>query len=270
MNTSPSEQTPAPEPPPAGKRPNTEKKGCLPHGCGLYLFLGFVGFVLLMGIIPSGSHVQVRGSQTKALAQAKQIGLALKLFAGDHEGNYPRIGVPEEVKDAPANANEAFACLFPTYTQSESIFGNTLSAYQTHRPDNKIDNPFVWKPKNTLQAGENVYGYVMGLREDSPPDAPVICDGTDGTGHYNTNTKLRGGVWKGQKAVVIRLDNSGALENLTGPEDTRYIARRVDRAAEPLPAGSKNTPYVPQRDLTKNLLDVDYFGKNVRYLDPAR
>ena len=190
------------------------------------------------------------GSQTKAMAQAKQIGLALKLFAGDNDGRYPQQGVPIEDKDAPTNSNQAFAALFPTYTQSETIFGNKLSAYQTGTgPDNVTDNPYVWKPVKTLRPGENVYGYVMGLTESSKPDSPLVVDGTDGTGHYNQDTHRRGGVWAGTKAVVIRLDNSGGLESLVGPGDARYIRRPDDRS--------------------KNLLEVDYLGKDVRYLDPA-
>ena len=48
----------------------------------------------------------------------------------------------------------------PTYTQSEAIFSNKLSAYQTSIPDGVII------PKQEcLKPGENVYGYVMGLTD---------------------------------------------------------------------------------------------------------
>ena len=78
---------------------------------------------ILAGIaLPVFNSVQVRGSQTKALAQAKQIGLALKLFAGDNDGVYPKSGVPT-LLTAVTTSNDAFAALFPTYTTSESIFG---------------------------------------------------------------------------------------------------------------------------------------------------
>ncbi len=190
------------------------------------------------------------GSQTKALAQAKGVGLALKLFAGDNNGNYPRQGIPMEMKDGPTSANQAFAVLFPTYIQAETIFGNKLSAYQTGKgPDNVIDNPYVWEPVETLRPGENVYGYVMGLKDDSRPDAPLVVEGTDGTGHYNRSEHTRGGLWKGEKAVVIHLDNSGVLENLAGRDDRRYIPRAEDRS--------------------KNLLDLRNWGQDVRLLDPA-
>ncbi len=235
---------------PAPKPAAPAKHGCLPHGCRLYVLLGFIVLILIIVIIPSGSSTCVRGSQTKALAQAKQIGLALKLFAGDHDGNYPRQGVPVEMKEAPTTSNAAFACLFPTYTQSETIFGVKESAYQSKQgPDNVIDNPYTGKPVQTLRPGENVYGYVMGLRDDSRPDAPLVVDGTDGSGHYNKMEHTWGGTWKSGKAIVIRLDNSGAIENPHGPDDQLYVPRSDDRS--------------------KNLLEVDYLGRDVRYLDPA-
>ena len=188
--------------------------------------------------------------QTKSLDQAKQVGLALKLFADDHNGHYPVQGYPGEMKDAPRNSNQAFACLLPTYTDSEKLFGNRLSAYQTGTgPDNVIDNPYTGYPVETLRPGENVYGYVMGLTDGSGPNSLLVVDGSDGTGHYNTDEQRRGGTWKGTKAVVIYLDNHGAIETLRGPDNTRYIPRGGD--------------------LSKNALETSYLGKDVRYLDQA-
>ena len=184
------------------------------------------------------------------MAQAKQVGLALRLFAGDNDGRYPGQGVPVEMKAAPRNANQAFACLFPTYTTAETIFGNKLSAYQTGKgPDNVIDSPYTGHPVETLRPGENVYGYLLGLTDNSQPDAPLVLDGGDGSGHYNKTPGVRGGTWKEGRAVVIHLDNSGTLANLRGPDNTLYLPRADDP--------------------TKNALDTGYLGKDVRYLDPA-
>lgn len=223
----------------------------IPHGCLPWGFAGFVVAVFLEFLysLNPGPRIGIRGSQTKALAQAKQIGLALKLFANDHDGNYPRQEIPPEMKDAPTNSNQAFACLFPNYVQSEAIFGNKLSAYSNGRsPDNRIDNPYTGHPVETLRPGENVYGYMLGLTDSSKPQTPVVMDGTDGTGHYVSDRRARGGVWGGTKAVVVYLDNSAALENLTGPEKARYL---------------------PAEDKAQNLLDPTRWGKDVRYLDPA-
>jgi prepilin-type N-terminal cleavage/methylation domain-containing protein len=190
---------------------------------------------ILAGIaLPVFNTVQVKGAQTKALAQAKQIGLALKLFAGDNDGVYPKKGVPSLLASDPSTANAAFAPLFPTYTQSEAIFGNKLSAYQTATPDNVVDNPYTGNPTKTLAAGENVYGYMMGLSDAANPASPLVFDGpADTTGKYSKIQTAKGGVWSGTKAVVIRLDNSGSLENLDG---ATYTVKGPD------PASASSTP----------------------------
>ena len=226
----------------------------IPHWCGcLFAFLA-VG-VLAGLILPGINSVAVKGPQTKALAQAKQIALALRLFAEENNGNYPRQGVLQEMKNAPTDSNTAFACLFPNYLQNETIFGNKLSAYQTAPPDNVIDRPYTATPKETLQPGENVYSYVMGLNGGDNPSTPLVMDGTDGTGHYQTDRRKRGGVWEGKKAVVVRLDNSAAVENLTGPENARYLPGRPE--------------FTPGSSPAANLLDFSHFGRDVILLDPA-
>ncbi len=172
---------------------------------------------ILAGIaLPVFNSVQIKGSQTKALAQAKQIGLALKLFAGDNDGVYPRNGVPDKLMTDPVDANSAFAPLFPTYVQSETIFGNKLSKWQTGAgPDNVIDPAYTGQPSKTLATGENVYGYMLGLSDANNPASPLVFDGPNNAqGVYSKNPSDKGGVWSGTKAVVIYLDNHGALENL--------------------------------------------------------
>ena len=210
--------------------------------------------LLVAGVcLPVFNTVALKGPQTQSLARAKQIGLALKIFAGDHDGSYPRAGLPAMLGSKVEDSNAAFAVLFPEYLTNETIFGNQLSAYQTRAPDNQYDNPYTGKPVRTLEPGENVYAYVAGLTEKSVPATPLLADGTDGTGHYTTDLKKRGGVWEGKKAVVIRLDNSGSLETLAGPDHARYIPRRD---GDPEPG-------------TGNLLDVSTLGLDVRLLDPA-
>src|SRR5947209_6001306 len=76
---------------------------------------------VLAGIaLPVFSTVQERGAQTKDLSNAKQIGLACKLFASDNDGKFPsldgRAGDPPA--GVPATSNAAFACLVPTYLPS--------------------------------------------------------------------------------------------------------------------------------------------------------
>ncbi len=171
---------------------------------------------ILAGIaLPVFNTVQIKGSQTKGLAQAKQIGLALKLFAGDNDGSYPKKDVPEgNTTPNATGANLMFSVLFPTYTQSESIFGNKL-VQNSKTPDNALDQtPTAGTHNKTLEAGENVYAYVAGLTDASNPASPIVADAFTSSTNGTYNKAGKGGVWGGQKAIVIRIDNSGALENL--------------------------------------------------------
>ena len=216
--------------------------------------VGSFVLLILVGIaLPVTNSGCIKGIQTQSLARAKQVGLALKIFAGDHDGEYPRAGLPVMLGAEVKNSNAAFAVLFPTYLQNETLFGNKQSAYQTRQPDNLYDAPYTGKPGKTLEPGENVYAYVAGLTDNDPMDTPLVADGTDGTGHYTTDVKKRGGTWEGKRAIVIHLDNSGSVETLTGPDHARYIQRRDGES---------------HRDLG-NLLDVAGIGPNVRLLEPA-
>src|SRR5262245_32939471 len=100
---------------------------------------------ILAGIaLPVYSTIQERGLQTKALAQAKQIGLALKLYATDNDGKFPATGTPDAQGVAltdPANANAAFKPLIPQYCPSESIFYVAKSTWSNVKPDENISAP---------------------------------------------------------------------------------------------------------------------------------
>src|SRR5689334_1751663 len=77
---------------------------------------------ILAGIaLPVFSSVQIKGQQTKALSNAKQIGLALRLWAGDNNGIYPSytLSSGQPTTTTVSDSNTAFAQLFPTYIQSE-------------------------------------------------------------------------------------------------------------------------------------------------------
>src|ERR1700751_2044225 len=71
--------------------------------------------------LPVYTSVQLKGAQTKALSNAKQIGLALRLYASDNNGTYPGYLVNADgtaTTDPPtavSSSNDAFCQLFPTY-----------------------------------------------------------------------------------------------------------------------------------------------------------
>ena len=172
--------------------------------------------------LPIFNTVQIKGQQAKNLAQARQIGLFLKLFASENNGSYPvysATGAAGSGTAAGSNtANQDFSCLFPKYTQSEAIFANKSNYYNDVVADNVIDaagTPDI----NTLAAGECGYSYIEGLKDTANPACPLLCDGVPATGVYTTTIKQAGYDWGSNKAFVIHLDNSGGLDTLTGPAD---------------------------------------------------
>jgi len=177
---------------------------------------------ILAGIaLPVFSTVQERGQQTAALAQAKQIGLALRLYAADNDGDYPRVGSRDPNGTTPLAAGDAnvfLGALVPTYVPDESIFFVNGSRWSTTRPD--FDE--------VLDAGENHWAYVEGSRDTSNPRLPLLADGFSSTvGTYTDDDSLPGGLWKGRKAIVIRVDQSGTIENLS-PDFTVLERRGTD------------------------------------------
>ncbi len=113
---------------------------------------------ILAGIaLPVFTSVQVKGAQTKALSNAKQIALALRLYASDNNGIYPSYtlvsGIPSTTTITDSS-NVAFAQLFPTYVQSEGIFWLTKSAWcKPGGPDEQTDPAGTDTPNFTLAQG---------------------------------------------------------------------------------------------------------------------
>jgi hypothetical protein len=172
-----------------------------------------IGGILTVVILPMFECTCVEGSKIKALALAKQIALGLKIFAGDNDGVFPKVGTPVQLTSV-AGANDAFASLFPTYCQSEKIFANKLSAYNYKVPDDHIDPSFTGTRTLTLANGENAYAYMMNLTESSNRAWPLVVDAPSSARNPTYpvgGPKVRGSVWDGKYAIIICLDMRGSL-----------------------------------------------------------
>ena len=116
--------------------------------------------------LPVFNGVTERANQTKDLSNAKQVGVALKLFASDNNGFFPSKAPGLDYNGAPDTlptlSNDAFWWLFPNYLQSEDVFTVASSKWTPKNPDNKIDAATSGSRVDTLKAGENTYAYVAG------------------------------------------------------------------------------------------------------------
>src|SRR5260221_6084405 len=163
--------------------------------------------------LPVFSQVQERGQQTKALNNARQVGLACKLFAQDYNGSYPIYTDPVTKTGKAADANEALQTLVPDYVADKGVFAIPKSAYCKN-----VGRGGTGADATKLGAGENEWAYVVGLSDTSNSRFPLLADGfAQGANYYIDDDSQPGGVWKGKKAVVVRVDTSANVETCYKP-----------------------------------------------------
>ncbi|MEO7932519.1 MAG: type II secretion system protein [Chthoniobacterales bacterium] len=182
---------------------------------------------ILAGIaLPVFQKVQVNAEQTKVLSNAKQIGLGLKLYAGDFDGTFPKFSTYTATSGAfdtgeIIDSNAAFKQLIPQYVPSEKIFAVKKSAWSPNSPDENIGTT----PGDAarLAKGENSMAYVTNLTDTSNGSFPLVADGfSDAVGIYSAQQTEKGGVWEGKKAIVIRVDQSGKVETVRSTDFKVY------------------------------------------------
>lgn len=215
---------------------------------------------ILAGIaLPVFGEVQIRGAQTKALSNAKQVGTACKLFAMDYQGNFPQWTDVTATPKTPAGAdsNGVLQTLIPDYLPDKGVFSIPKSKYC------KVKNAGT---SEQLVAGENEWAYVLGLTDTSNSRFPLLADGfsagSEADPSYNGDENLAGGVWKGKKAVVVRVDISGTVETLYRPKGS---------SAANLKATVKLNDDKPTDNLFKKNEQADppwLTGTDVRVLNP--
>ena len=200
---------------------------------------------ILAGIaLPVFGEVKVRGDQTKALSNAKQIGTACKIYAVDYSGYYPQYTdlAAKTAATVSTNSNDILATLVPDYLPEKSIFAIPKSKYCKNAGS---ANATTAANLNKLGAGENEWAYVCGLTDTSYARWPLLADGfKEGGTTYSLNEADYGGIWKGKKAVVIRCDGSGNVETLK--KSDRTVKRNPDEpdatAKDAFQPGPSDTP----------------------------
>jgi hypothetical protein len=183
---------------------------------------------ILISLLPLAiSLKRKRDKQIKDLLHGRQIAVALKNFAVDHDGVFPNKRPDADYASADdltsANkSNDAFWWLFPTYLTREDVFTVRDSAWSPSPPDNKLDTSGSAERTDTLLQGECAYLYVTGLNEASNPEFPLVADA--GTAEdvtvYTKTRNEKGGVWRGKKAVILFVDGRGrimAVDDRTNP-----------------------------------------------------
>jgi prepilin-type N-terminal cleavage/methylation domain-containing protein len=204
-----------------------------------------IGIIAILAALlsPALKTAMQNGKMTQAMSNARQIGLALRMYANDNDGNYPLN--TNTYGENIVSSNDAFRSLIPTYVDTEKIFPMAGSKIAPSADNQMQDAAHI------LQPGENYWSFVSGLSSSANSNWPLVVDSDNGSGYYVTEPNTLGGMWGGTKAVVINTDGSGHIVPLLGTGDQRYIPEFDDN--------------------TKNALTVsNYMGTGVQLLEPAQ
>ncbi len=183
--------------------------------------------------VPVFGRAQENAARTKALSNGKQIGLACRLFAQDHNGDYPRYTDPDNKTGEPNSSNAIFATLFPDYMSDEKLFEISKSVY-SKKNDGKMGSG------STLSNGECAWAYLTEMTDTSNGRWPFIITSPKRGGKDFTNDESQeGGLWRGEYAIVVNCDVSAqAQKTRKSPGGTTSFVKRDD-------------------DASKNILDYD-------------
>jgi len=184
--------------------------------------------VVVIALIPLViSLAQRRDKQIKDLSNARQIAVALKNFATDHDGEFPNKQPAADYERAGAltisnKSNDAFWWLFPRYLESEDIFAVAGSAWSPRPADNMLDPEGSGRRLNTLRQGECAYLYVSGLNETSDPKFPLLADAgrAENITVYRRSRRTKGGIWRGKRAIILFVDGSGGIMDVDDQTDS--------------------------------------------------
>jgi prepilin-type N-terminal cleavage/methylation domain-containing protein len=208
----------------------------------MLVVIAIIGIIASMAM-PVYQNAIMTGKETQAMSNARQVGMALRMFANDNDGGYP---ITTNSYGQPIiTSNDAFRSLLPNYIDNEKVFA-VAGSVAGPSADNQIQDA-----AHILQPGENYWAFISGLNSSSNSNWPLVVDSTDGTGNYTTVQTALGGMWKGTKAISINADISAHLVPLLGSTGT--------------------TRYMPcYNDPTQNALAVSqYMGTTAALLEPA-
>jgi len=185
---------------------------------------------------PALNAAMEMAKMSSAMQKARQIGLGLRAYATDNGGMFPTG--ENDLGESISTSNAAFRDLYD-YIDDERIYAVAGSAWGSEADS---QDPYC-------SAGECHFAYVSGLTTTAKSWWPLVTDGSDGTGTFTRKIGERGGLWKGKKVVVTRIDGSAESVKLKGQGETRFMPR-LDKPEQ-------------------NALDVSsYMGSRVEFLDP--
>ena len=160
---------------------------------------------ILATLAPSAiSNAVTSANRAQALNGARNVGMALKMYANDNDGAFP---------ESKGSAMAAFNELFPKAAGASGYIKDKKQFFVKGSAYTKKLNPTSDPLK--LQTEENHWAYMAGLTSESSENWPLIFDGPkDESGTYSAVKTEKGGVWEGRTAVVVRVSGGASPEKL--------------------------------------------------------
>ena len=161
--------------------------------------------------MPAFNGVQERARQLQAGNNVRQIIIAMKSYAADHDGKYP-----DADPSNPKTANEAFRLLVRAgLLDDERVFGSPNSSVSS---DNYIGEAPDFM--DAVTAGENCWALTKGLSDSEKGNLPLVFQAPNSAAWPltwnadNTSKTLEGKAWLGGKIIIGRNDGSVNAERL--------------------------------------------------------
>jgi Tfp pilus assembly protein PilE len=151
--------------------------------------VGFMVIILIAGIfvallIPTRERVRESAKRAACKGNLCQIGIAMHLYADENDNAFPTVD-PVSMNASPTHTVQAFALLYPNYTDNVRIFSCASSPAHNGGAD--------FAPGGTLQEDSTSYAY--DCRHNSSRAGPVIIAGDcrDGLKQVSANHGGAGG-----------------------------------------------------------------------------
>ncbi|MDA0811204.1 MAG: hypothetical protein O3C21_02265 [Verrucomicrobia bacterium] len=166
------------------------------------VFALMVGVAVVVISLANFDKIAARSPRIRALAHAKQVHLGLMEYAIDHDYTFPV---------ATSHSNAAFRQLSNPLRPGYYIVPGSAWCAEYSQDDKSL-----WQSSGGMQRlgpGENHWAYASGLTAGSKGNLPIVMDGFSETiGVYVNDPDKRGGVWRQEAAVIVRVDGSSGLE----------------------------------------------------------